>query len=217
MGTADWLRGIRTSYDNAAEGYAAQVSGALAGDPNTRGVLAWFAEAVRDVGGPVIDAGCGPGHITAHLHRLGVDVSGVDLSPEMVRIAQRDNPHLRFEVGTMTRLDVPDASLGGVLAFYSVVHVPDDHMAEVFSDFHRVLQPEGVVLVAFHEGDGQHHKTEGYGGHAMDVVVYRRPVARIVHWVREAGLRVELEAVTGPDGPGRGALVMGRKPEPSKP
>lgn len=37
-------------------------------------------------GGPVADVGCGPGRVTTYLDGLGLDVSGVDLSPEMVAV-----------------------------------------------------------------------------------------------------------------------------------
>lgn len=64
-------------------------------------------------GGPVADVGCGPGYVTGHLHELGVDAFGIDLSPEMVAIARRDHPDLRLEVGTMTDLDLADESVAG--------------------------------------------------------------------------------------------------------
>jgi hypothetical protein len=53
-----------------------------------------------------------------------VDAFGVDLSPEMIALARRTYPHLRFEVGSMLALDTPDASLGGVVANYSIIYVP---------------------------------------------------------------------------------------------
>ncbi len=69
-----------------------------------------------------------------------VDAFGIDLSPEMVALARRDHPDVRFEVGTMTNLDLDDASLTGVLAFWSVIHVPDQAMPAVFAV--SVLVPE---------------------------------------------------------------------------
>ncbi len=53
------------------------------------------------------DIGCGAGQVTAHLHKLGVDA----LSPGMIATARRDHPGLRFEVGSMTELDLPAAEL----------------------------------------------------------------------------------------------------------
>jgi trans-aconitate methyltransferase len=76
-------------------------------------------------GGPVAGVGCGPGHVTAHLHELGVDAFGIDLSPVMVEVARRDHPGLRFGVGSMTDLNLADASVAGLLAWWSLIHVPD--------------------------------------------------------------------------------------------
>ena len=96
-----WLSDTRSSYDTDASGYAEKVRGLLDGSPYLRASLALFAELVRDAGGgPVADVGCGPGYVTGHLHDLGVDAFGIDLSPEMIAIARRDYPDLRFAVGT---------------------------------------------------------------------------------------------------------------------
>ena len=78
----DWLADTRTSYDTVADSYADLLRDALAGGPYLRAALALFADLVHAAGGgPVADVGCGPGHVTAHLHKLGVDAFGIDLSP----------------------------------------------------------------------------------------------------------------------------------------
>jgi hypothetical protein len=97
---------VRASYDTVADDYADLLRSALAGSPTDRAVLGLFAELVTDSGGgEVADLGCGPGRITGHLASLGLDVRGVDLSPGMVAVAQREHPQLRFDVGSMTALD----------------------------------------------------------------------------------------------------------------
>jgi len=77
----DPLDATRRSYDAVAETYAALFGDELAGKPLDRALLAAFAETVS---GPVADLGCGPGHVTAHLHDIGCQATGVDLAPEMV-------------------------------------------------------------------------------------------------------------------------------------
>jgi SAM-dependent methyltransferase len=103
-----------------------------------------------------------------------VDAFGIDLSPEMIAIARRDYPDLRFEVGTMTDLDLPDGSVTGVLAFWSVIHIPAQVVPGVFGQFRRVLRPGGPLLVGFHVGDETHHTSEGYSGRSINVDSYRR-------------------------------------------
>jgi SAM-dependent methyltransferase len=179
--------------------------------PVVRGVLALFAERVRTVGGPVVDVGCGPGHVTANLRDLGLDAFGIDLSPEMVRLARRDHPGLRFEVGSMTDLDVPDGSVGGALAWYSTQHVPDDDLPAVAAHLHRVLRPGGVAMLGFHVGDRSTLKTEGYGGHPMRIHVHRRPVERVADWLRDAGFVIEALVLLDPDDDVPGGVVLARR------
>jgi SAM-dependent methyltransferase len=205
--TDDWLADTRTSYDTVATSYADVVRDALTRDPYLRGTLAMFAGMVD--GGPVADMGCGPGHVTAHLHELGVDAFGVDLSPGMVEVARRDHPGLRFEVGSMTDLDLPDASLAGLLAWWSLIHVPDELVPAVFGQFRRVLRPGGPVLLGFHVGDESRLKTEGYGGHPMKVQVYRRQPGQVAGWLRDAGFTVEAQLLLDSD-ERPGALVFAR-------
>ncbi len=49
------------------------------------------------------------GYVTAHLHELGIDAFGIDLSPGMIDVARRDHPGLRFEVGPVPLSAVPAA------------------------------------------------------------------------------------------------------------
>src|SRR3954467_14560050 len=134
--TDGWLSDTRASYDTDALAYAEEVRGLLAASPYLRASLALFAELVHDAGGgPVADVGCGPGYVTDHLHQAGVDAFGIDLSPEMVAIALRDYPGLRFEVGTMTDLDLADDSVVGIVAFWSVLYFPDHAIPGVFEIF----------------------------------------------------------------------------------
>ena len=210
--TDAWLSETRSSYDTDAPGYAEKVSGLLDEMPYLRASLTSFAEQVRDAGGgSVADVGCGPGYVTGYLHDAGVDAFGIDLSPEMIAIARRDYPHLRFDVGTMTDLDLADESVAGIVAFWSVIHVPDHAVPGVFEQFRRVLRPGGLVLIGFHVGDEKRHRSEGYTDRPVSVESYRRPPSRISGWLREAGFAIEAELVIRPDEDVPGAVIFARR------
>lgn len=206
-----WLSDTRTSYDTDAPGYTEKVRGLLGEMPFLRASLALFAESVRDAGGGLVaDVGCGPGYVTGHLHDLGVDAFGIDLSAEMIAIAQRDHPGLRFEVGTMTDLELADHSITGVLAFWSVIHVPDHAVPGVFAEFHRVLRPGGPLLVGFHVGDETRHTAEGYTGRPINVDSHHRQPGQVESWLRDAGFTIEAELIMRPDEPVPGAVLFAR-------
>jgi SAM-dependent methyltransferase len=207
-----WLSDTRSSYDTDASGYAEKVRGLLGESPYLRASLALFAELVHGAGGgPVADIGCGPGYVTGHLHDAGVDVFGIDLSPEMIAIARRDYPDLRFEVGTMTDLDLADDSLAGIIAFWSVIHVPDHAMPGVFEQFRRVLRPQGPLLVGFHVGDEIQHTSEGYTGRPINVDTHHRRPSKVAGWLRDARFAIEAELVIGPDKDVPGAVIFARR------
>jgi SAM-dependent methyltransferase len=209
--TDAWLSETRSSYDTDAVGYAEKVRGLLDEMPYLRACLTLFAELVHGAGGgPVADIGCGPGYVTRYLHDAGADAFGIDLSPEMIAIARRDHPDLRFDVGTMTDLDLVDDSVGGIVAFWSVIHVPDSAVPGVFEEFRRVLRPQAPVLVGFHVGDGTRHTSEGYTGRPVNVDSHRRRPSTITGWLRDAGFTVEAELVLRPDEDVPGALVFAR-------
>lgn len=213
MNSDDWLEDTRTSYDTVANSYASQLRGALAAEPYLRAALALFADLVGAAGGgPVADVGCGPGHITAHLNKLGVDAFGIDLSPAMIDVARREHPGLRFEVGSMTDLSLTDTSVAALIAFWSLIHVPDSAIPAVLGHFRRVLRPGGPLLLGFHVGDEPRLKTQGYGGHPMKVYVHHRQPARVADWLRDAGFTVEAQLLLDSGASDPGALLFARRP-----
>ncbi|MEV4350782.1 class I SAM-dependent methyltransferase [Actinoplanes sp. NPDC049596] len=205
----DWLADARASYDTVAESYADFTREALAAEPFLRAGLAAFADLVKAAGGgPVADIGCGPGHVTALLAELGVEAFGVDLSPGMIEVARRDHPGLRFEVGSMTDLRLADDSVGGVVAFWSLIHIPDAEVPGVLGHFRRVLRPGGPLMVGFHVGEGSRLKREGYGGHPMNVHVHRRRPTEVAAWLTGAGFEVTAETVIAPGDAVPGAMIF---------
>ncbi|WP_280490540.1 class I SAM-dependent methyltransferase [Nocardia carnea] len=153
MTEASALPDTGAAYDAVASLYAELFSDMLDALPLERALLAAFTELVRaNSGGPVADIGCGPGQVTAHLHGLGSSVFGIDLSSAMVALARQAYPDLRFEQGSMTALDLPDAGLGGILAFYSTIHIQPEQLPVVFAEFERVLAPGGYLLLGFFAG-----------------------------------------------------------------
>ncbi|HEX7309014.1 class I SAM-dependent methyltransferase [Lentzea sp.] len=200
----DWLTDTRNSYDTVAVSYADRTRTLLDGLPHLRAALRLFAE---EVSGPVADVGCGPGDVTARLHGLGVDAFGIDLSPAMVALARATHPGLRFEVGSMT--EPLHDSVGGILSWWSLIHVPDDEVPAVFGHFRDALRPGGVLQLGFHVGDRTNLKTQGYGGHPMKVHVHLRPPERVARWLREAGFVVEARWLLGEDGDG--AVLFARR------
>ena len=170
---------LQSGYDAVASAYVERFGDELGEKSFDTMMLDWFAERATSVG-PICDMGCGPGQVAAHLHALGCDVCGVDLSAEMVRHATRANPGIAFEQGDMRDLTaVANSACGGVAAFYSIVNLPQDDHPGVFRELCRVLRPGGWLLLAFHIGEETRHVDEFLGAAvSLDFHFFRPALVR---------------------------------------
>lgn len=149
--------------------------------PSDRQLIDSWADRVD---GRVVDAGCGPGHWTAHLHDLGLDVRGIDLARRFVEHARRSYPGIAFDVESIDGIDEPDGALGGVLSWFSTIHHHPEAIVEPFAEFARVLRPGGELVLGFFSGDTIEHFD-----HAV-VGAYRWPAQELRRLVMRAGFDV---------------------------
>ncbi|MGD8456782.1 MAG: methyltransferase domain-containing protein [Anaerolineales bacterium] len=152
----------RAGYDPIAGEYAETYFNELLHKPLDRQLLHKFAKLVEGLG-PVCDLGCGPGQIARYLKDRGIPAFGLDLSQRMVEKARQLSPDIDFIQGDMTALEVDDNSWGGIVAFYSIIHIPNEQIPETLQELHRVLVPGGWLLLSFHIGDETIHFDEWYG------------------------------------------------------
>jgi ubiquinone/menaquinone biosynthesis C-methylase UbiE len=207
---------IRESYDRVAEEYGRRLFNELAQKPLDRELLNRFAAAT--IGrGEVCDMGCGPGQVARYLRDAGTTVFGLDLSPRMLDQARRLNPDIRFREGNMMALDLPDGSLAGITAFYAIVNIPKESLTTVFREMERVLQPDGLLLVAFHTGVETFQEDELWDLPISMDFFFLQPSA-VRNYMEAAGLAVEEIVERDPYGPeveyqSRRAYIFARKPD----
>lgn len=175
-------RAIAASYDARAAEYLAIVGDLDQMDPRDIATIQGWRDRTS---GPVLDAGCGPGHWTAFLAEGGREVHGVDLSTEFVTVARSRYPGIRFDTGSFHELPVADSSLGGILAWYSLIHTQPAEVPHVLAEFARVLRPGGTILLGFFDGEPREPFT-----HAV-VTAYFWSAEALGELLRDAGFTVE--------------------------
>jgi SAM-dependent methyltransferase len=148
---------LRDAHDVLAPLYAERLADALDRDPVDRAVLGLFCDLVADagLGTDVGDVGCGTGRLDPFLAARGLSPRGVDLSPEMVRLARRDHPGFEYDVADVRDLPFGDASLAGVVCWYSLMYLTPGDRPAAFTELARVVRPGGYLVTAFKAGDGQ--------------------------------------------------------------
>jgi Methylase involved in ubiquinone/menaquinone biosynthesis len=140
--------------------------------------------------GPMLDLGCGPGQTTKFLAENGVtDITGADLSPEMIRVAKSISPLLRFEQADMLELHYPANSFAAVIAFYAIVHFDQEQVLTAFKEIKRVLKDGGHFLFSFHVGDEIIH-LDNFLDIDVDIDLYFFSVRNIRKLLTEVGFEI---------------------------
>ena len=205
---------VQASYDRVADEYVRRIYDELQHKPLDRQLLDKFADRVRSTE-LACDMGCGPGHVARYLHEHGVRVCGVDLSPEMVGRARRLNPGIAFMQGDMLALDTADGAWAGIAAFYSIIHIPRADVVRALRELRRVLQPGGLLLLAFHIGDDVVHLDEWWGNKVCVDFFFFRP-DEMAGYLKSAGFEIEEVAERDPypdvEHPSRRAYIFASKP-----
>jgi len=205
---------VANSYDKVAHDYAEEFKDELTHKPFDRKMLELLVEKTNRLG-PYCDLGCGPGQIAGFLHSLGVDVIGIDISTEMIEQAKLLNPAIRFEQGNMLALErVADNSLGGIAAFYSLLHLSRESVVPALRELYRALRPGGVLLIALHIGSEVVHRDEWFGKEvSLDFRFFE--TEEVKNNLLEAGFAVEEVIERGPyisfEYPSRRAYTFARK------
>ncbi|PWR10801.1 SAM-dependent methyltransferase [Micromonospora acroterricola] len=153
--------------------------------------LAFIGRHLAGRSGRVLDLGCGPGHITGHLRSLGVDAAGIDMVPEFIAHAQAAHPDVEFHLGSMESLVVANHSVAGILAWYSLIHLPPQNLDGVLTEFRLAMAPSGTLVLGFFDGDevaAFDHKV---------TTAYRWPVDEISERLTRAGF-TEVERLQRP-------------------
>jgi uncharacterized protein YceH (UPF0502 family) len=206
---------VRAAYDAVAATYSERLFNELTGLP----FESWLLDrvAAHAEGGPVVEVGCGPGHVTAYLADAGADALGLDLSPAMVAEARRRFPDGSYEVGDLRRLIRPTTAPGwsAVLAWYSLIHLGASELPAAIAALARPLDADGWLVLALHAGAEVRHVDEWFD-EAVDLDFVLHEPASVVEVVRAAGL-VDVEWYLRGPHPGRDETterlyVVARKP-----
>ncbi len=146
----------------------------------TRAFIPHLLEAAKlRPGMRLLDVACGPGYVAEAARAQGVDVTGVDFSARMIRLARRRNPQIELREGDAQGLAFEDQSFDAVVMNFGLLHLSRPEAA--FAEAHRVLRSGGVYAFTVWAGPG------------------KSPGARIVDEAVKAHANLAVELPQGPD------------------
>lgn len=146
---------IRRYWNQRVEGYSMRNRDELEGDWGLRLASLLREEADVRPGCRALDVGCGPGILSITLASLGADVTGIDLSPGMLREAEGNAAAhqlaVDFREGDAANPGFPDGTFDVIVNRWLVWNLPSP--AEAYRRWLRLLKPGGRLFVM----DGNHY------------------------------------------------------------
>ena len=118
--------------------------------------VAFFVEAARESGGPVLEVGCGTGRVLVPTAREGLEITGLDLSPHMLKVCRERLEGESQEVRARVRLveaDMRGFDLGRTFRLVTLPFRPFQHLLTVEDQLaclgclRRHLQPGGRLIL----------------------------------------------------------------------
>lgn len=146
----DYKALVRQAYDACAAAYDAS----RRAEPGIE--MQALLERLDD-GDAVLDVGCGAGVPIAKSLAARYRVTGVDISPEMIRRAQQNVPAGNFMCSDIMSTTFSPSSFDAVVAFYSIFHLPREEHPDLLRRVQRWLKPGGYLLCTL-----SHYSEEGY-------------------------------------------------------
>ncbi len=102
----------------------------------------------------VLDAGCGAGRDLVALAAAGLDPVGLDISPPLVRIAERTSG-LPVTLGDLRAPPFADESFRGIWAMASLLHLERSEVTTTLRTLRRLLIPGGILFASVKRGRGR--------------------------------------------------------------
>lgn len=114
----------------------------------------FFCNGITHVNAAILEIGCGPGNITKYLlaKRPGFSVFGIDIAPNMIALAKKNNPSARFAVMDCRHIDSLTEKYQGIVAGFCIPYLSGAETEQLFIASRHLLENGGLLYLSFVKG-----------------------------------------------------------------
>lgn len=115
----------------------------------------YICNSITRVNAKVLEFGCGPGNITKYLlsKRADFDIFGIDISPNMIELAEKNNPTAKFAVMDSRQIDDLKTNYDGIVCGFCLPYLSQSDSQKLIADCYDLLNENGLIYLSFVEGD----------------------------------------------------------------
>ena len=185
----DYRKLVRTAYNRCAMNYAGQRRTTAEAELNL------ITERLSP-DSKVLDVGCGAGiPVARHLAKT-FNLTGIDISSNMIALAKKNVPQARFVIADVMETEFPTGSLDAIVSFYAIFHIPRQEHPNLFRRFAQWLRPGGLLLFTVAEkDDGPGYTEDDFFGETMYWSNFGPSTYE--KFLTETGFRIGQEGVVG--------------------
>jgi len=131
-----------------------------------------FCEAIEKSDSKILEIGCGPGNITKYMlsKRPDFDLEGIDIAPNMIELARKNNPDATFRVMDSRNIDQLQTKYDGIICGFCIPYLSKSDCSKLIKDNKKLLSEKGILYLSFIEGD--YEKSGFQSGSSGDKVYF---------------------------------------------
>ena len=98
----------------------------------------------------ILDVACGTGAVASFLFKKAKKIYGIDLAPQMIKVAKQKNPQINFKVGDALDLPYKDSFFDVVVSRGVLIsHLLKGSKKKLIKEYSRVIKPGGFLIFDF--------------------------------------------------------------------
>ncbi len=152
-----------------------------------------FCQAISKADASIFEMACGPGNVTKYLlsKRPDFQLLGTDIAPQMLKIAQLNNPNAHFKEMDCCKMDELDTFFDGVVSGFVVPYMDSEEVEKLFRDIQSVLNSGGVFYLSTMIDSSTHSEYVGpSSGDGMALLTHYYDVPFLEKRIEDVGLQI---------------------------
>ncbi len=119
------------------------------------GTYDFFCNSITKDKAKILEIGCGPGNITKYLltKRPHFDIFGIDIAPNMIELAESNNPTARFGIMDSRYIDEIKSKYDGIICGFCLPYLSQTDSQKLIADCYNLLNENGLIYISFVEGN----------------------------------------------------------------
>lgn len=113
-----------------------------------------FIENLNGNNAHILDLGCGPGNMMKYISDKNpvYKIMGTDLSPNMLKIAEKNNPSARFRLLDIRKTGEIEETFDGIICSFGIPYLNKTEVHQLIKDCYERLQLKGMFYLSTMEG-----------------------------------------------------------------